>query len=151
MVRQLAEFYPQFDDFLALLPQDSLAPGATVVDTLHNRENIGSRRVDLRRIIRSRVERDTIVDNEPAVVLSIRASLHIEVDGTGSNTQFNSTIVLDGDETGNAIVSRSGRLLHRTRTGDARGVTTYTGRGAQVAIRQTYSWRATIKALSGAE
>lgn len=146
IVRQLDEFYPQFDDFLAMLPADSLTVGATRTDTLLRRESLGNRRIVIRRVVHSRVERDTVVSAQPAVVLGIRATLHIEVSAGATTGQFSTSMVLSGTEAGTAIVTKAGEMLQRSRTGEARGATTYTGRGAQVTVPQTYSYRATITA-----
>lgn len=147
IVRQLAEFWPQFDDFLPLLPPDSMAVGAARTDTLQRRETLGDRRILTRRIIWSRIERDTLVGVRPSFVVSIRSTLRVEVSSGDGKTEFSASNVLDAIETGVAIVSRTGALLQRTRTGEARGATTYKGRGAEVSVPQSYTYRATIKAL----
>ena len=146
IVRQLAEFYPPFDDFLPMLPPGITGAAATRTDTIQRNETIGDRRVVLHRIVWSRIERDTMLAGQPSYAMSIRSTLRVEVATGNATTGFASNLVLEGIETGTAFVSRSGTLLQRSRSGEARGATTYKGRGAQVSVPQTYTYRSTIKA-----
>ena len=147
LVRQLAELYPQFDDFLVMLPKESATAGAARTDTLVRREMIGGRQLFIRRIIRSRVERDTVAGTTPAVVIGVQSSLRIEVTSRAPGGNFSTELHLNGTEKGFAVVAKTGELLYRSREGDSKGMTTYTGRGAKVSVQQAYVYRATIRAV----
>jgi hypothetical protein len=101
----------------------------------------------LRRILQTRIERDTLIGSRPAVLISIRSTFRAEASASNPRAEYNADVVLDGTETGFAVVSRNGALLQRWRTGEAHGRTTYKGRGAQVAVPQTYTYRSMISAI----
>jgi hypothetical protein len=147
IVRQLAEFYPPFDDFLPMLPPDTTGAGATRTDTIQQRETLGDRRITMRRVVWSRFDRDTVIGDKPAHVLSIRTTLRVEVSSGSAAADFTTNLVLEGHENGEAVVSRAGALLWRSRKGEARGTTMYKGRGAEVSVPQTYTYSSVIRAV----
>jgi hypothetical protein len=145
VLQQIAEFAPQFDDLLPLLPAALHDPKSTRTDTVISRTSRDQRTIVIRRIVRTHIERDTTVNNERAVVLGVYTRVHVETTAPWGD-QFSARLLLSGTESGIAIVSHAGALIHRTRNGEVRGSTTYRGRGAEVAVPQAYTYRATITA-----
>jgi hypothetical protein len=130
-----------------MLPLDTTGLGAARTDTISRLETVGDRRIVMRRIIWSHLERDTMFNSQPAFVLSIRTTFRTGVTSGDPKGDFSTSLVLDGIETGVAIISRTGALLQRSRTGEARGGTTYTGRGAGVYVPQYYKYESLINAI----
>lgn len=146
-VRDRGQFNPYFDDFLQLLPARVTA-GTARVDTITRTESdANGRRSTMRRIVKSKVERDTVFDGTAATVVSTQVNIRVQRSTPMSTGAFVTDLELNGTETGIAVISRDGRLLRRQRAGDLSGHISYKNAGTDVSVPQHYRYRATLTAM----
>jgi hypothetical protein len=146
-LRDLGQFNPQFDDFIPLMPPIGATPGGSRTDTITHREAQGENRTSLlRRIVQSKYAGDTTIAGERAVVIDLQSSVHVERTSPVQGGTYVARLLLDGTENGTAIITRSGRLIERSRSGDARGSISYKAGGTDVSVPQHYRYRITLVA-----
>jgi hypothetical protein len=146
-LRGVTDLSHQFDDFLIVLAGEPLRIGVAWADTV-TLARPGSATENERSVhARSyRVVRDTLVDGVAAVVIDVRQRIRIEATAPGPQPGLVAHTVLEGVDTGIAVVAPSvGRLLGRTRTGSLSGRLTYTGSPSAMSIPQTFVYTSAIR------
>jgi hypothetical protein len=137
----------QFDDFFMRLPAKPLAIGLAWTDTSAFRDSTAEKASNRQAIVRYRVERDTVVNGIPALVISMKQQLTLRttgVDAQGGRIQS----ALDGTDDGIVVFApKAGRLLGRKRTGQLAGQLTMNGPVGEIAMKQSYTYTNTLDAV----
>ena len=139
----------QFNDYFLSLPTQPLRPGLAWTDTVVHADTASATAWFLgRRMAQYRVERDTVVDGQRALVISARQQQSIEGRGAGPQPGVTARSVLAGGDEGVFVFApATGRLLGRTRTGKLDGTLTFEGGPAPVAMSQHLEYRNTLTAV----
>jgi hypothetical protein len=147
MVRELAEFRPQFEDFFPRLPPGELAVGVIWADTIERDGGTGTSRFSFRRVNRYRVEDDTVVAGEPAVRVRIVTQVRMERSAPLQRAGYTAHLTLSGTESGVALLTRTGRLIRRERSGTVEGKLAYQGGPSPTTVDQLFRYRGAIAAV----
>jgi hypothetical protein len=126
----LSDLRYQFNDFFPRLPASPLRRGLAWTDTVSRTDSTGERALRTRTIGNFRVERDTLVNGEPALVIAARQDFTMESSGPVPNQPATATVSLTGADTGVYVFSAAkGRYLGRARTGALKGDVKMSGPG----------------------
>ena len=146
-MNRIADLRHQFDDFFLRLPSTPLRPGLTWSDTLARQDSTpGGGYSRTSSVARYRVERDTVVQGTPGLVVAMTQQVKLVTGGPIEGQPVTAESVLSGTDTGLFVFSpKEGRLLGRARTGDLTGNVTLKGGPKQVVLPQTYKYRSTLE------
>jgi hypothetical protein len=138
----------QFEDFFITLPRQPLAVGVTWMDTLIiNRRVSPTRRYQSGGTRRYLVERDTVVNGVPAVLL--RTTGAARINATDSREETTVRIEMEGQEAGLAIVTKDGsRLLVREREGRMIGTMLMTLGGLELTASTHGEYQSTVRLVT---
>jgi hypothetical protein len=146
-VASMTDLTRQFDDFLVVLPAGQpLRAGTVWVDTL---VRTGGGRPDstttARHVRRHRVERDTVVGGQPAVVIALQQSVRIDGVAPMPGGAGRMRTHLEGEEDGRAVfVPGAGRLVARERRGTLTGQIAVTGTRQPLELPQRFEYTSTM-------
>ena len=138
----------QFDDFLVRLPAKPLAIGLAWTDTSALADSTSEKSSNRQAIVSYRVERDTVVNGTPALVISMKQQLRIRTSNAapqGGRVDAN----LEGMDDGIAVFApKEGRLLGRKRAGQLTGLLTMRGGPmGEMAMNESYKYTSALDAL----
>lgn len=135
----------QLDDFFITLPRQPLAIGVEWQDTLIiNRRVSPTRRYQSAGTRRYLVERDTVVDGVPAVLLRTTGAAHVVATDVQEVASFR--MDLEAEEAGLAIVAKDGsRLLVREREGRLSGAMVMIFRGQELTATTQGDYRSAVR------
>lgn len=138
----------QFEDFFITLPREPLVVGVTWQDTLIiNRRVSPTRRYQSAGTRRYLVERDTVLNGVPAVLLRTTGAARIV--GTDVQDVASFRVGLEGEEAGLAIVAKDGsRLLVREREGRVSGTIVMTIGGEELTATTQGDYRSTMRLVT---
>jgi len=138
----------QFDDFFVRLPAQPLRAGLTWKDTIDRTDSSATNYVRRQALVSYRVERDTVVNGTPALVISMKQELRVKTDGAVPNQDARVASTATGSDDGIAVFSPSlGRLLGRRRTGSMAGDVTMRGPMGEIAMKQSFTYTNTLDAV----
>jgi len=138
----------QLEDFFITLPRQPLAVGVTWMDTLIiNRRVSPTRRYQSSGTRRYLVERDTVANGVPAVLLRMTGAARIEA--TDSREAATIRVGMEAQETGLAIVAKDGsRLLIREREGNMTGTMLMSFDGQELTATTQGEYRSTMRLVT---
>lgn len=138
----------QFDDFFPRLPAEALRVGLAWSDTVVRRDSTGGRRSHWHTVGDFRVERDTVVDGEPALVVSMRQALRSESEGPVNGGAAHARSVMQGEDAGAFVYAPGrGRWLARWREGLLDGELTLRMAGGTTTMGQEYRYDHRVTAM----
>ncbi|MDH3733504.1 MAG: hypothetical protein OEU54_08210 [Gemmatimonadota bacterium] len=138
-----------FDDFLVPLPDEPLAVGVEWTEMMvHDGASQPDATYYSERAMSMRVERDTVVNGEPAFVVSVAQNVTNESSGIMPGMGFEFTSSSDGTDNGTAILAGDGTLLHRERTIEMAGLFSIMLQGQVFDMPQTMSFTGTQKLVA---
>ncbi len=131
----------QFDDFFLRLPAQPLKIGLMWTDTVSRTDSTGGKWIQITTIGQFRVERDTTVAGQAAMVISAkqRQMLNSEAPVPGQDLRAQST--LTGNDDGFFLFApKTGRMLGRQRKGELTGQMVMSGAAGSMTIGQTMTF-----------
>ncbi len=138
-----------FDDFFVPLPDEDLAVGVEWSQSfVHEGSSQPGGTYYSERAMSLKVERDTVVAGLEAYVVSVSQTIMVETSGSVAAQGFDFVSLLDGDETGTAILSADGLLIYRSRKSEMAGVFTVSVQGQTFDMSQTASFTGTSELVS---
>jgi hypothetical protein len=144
----LTDLSQQFNDYFLRLPEKPLVVGLAWSDSSVRRDSTADRTSRWATVAEYRVERDTVVDGVPAVIVAMKQRITVNGDGPVPNQPMRATSVIEGGDEGFFVFApRAGRLLARRRTGKLEGDTFLRGGGQEIAMRQSYTYTSTLDAV----
>jgi hypothetical protein len=145
-IAAMTDLTHQFDDFFISLPAQRLGPGVEWADTTGStRAGRATDTYNSTQVRRFRVERDTVIQGQAAVVLSVRSSARLTGASPVPGRPDIVSTSLQGEEEGLAVFApASGRFVARTKRGTMRGELRISGGAAPVVMPQTYEYTSTI-------
>lgn len=144
----LSDLSHQFDDFFLRLPEKPLVVGLAWSDTSTRRDSTSDKTSRWTTNADYRVERDTVVDGTPAVVVSMKQRIRISGEGPVPNQPMRATSMLEGGDEGYFVFApAAGRMLARRRTGKLEGDTFLRGAMGEMTMRQAYTYTSTLDAV----
>jgi len=113
----------EFSDLFLRLPAKPLRIGLTWTDTLTRTDSTADRKASATAISDYKVEKDTVVDGTPALLVRMTQHANIHVDGPVPNQPgMRSDATMEGNTTGFYVFApKPGRMLARRRTGKLSG------------------------------
>ena len=144
----ISDLTHQFDDFFLRLPAKPLALGLAWTDTSSRTDSTADKTTHWSTIVNYRVERDTVVNGTPALVISMRQKLRISGDAPVPNTPMRARSLIEGTDDGMVVFApRAGRLLARRRTGALSGDVVMTGAQGEITMQQAFNYTGATDAL----
>ena len=117
-------------------------------DTTAQTDSTADRYSRWRRTSDYRVERDTVVDTTPAVVVSVKQKMSATVSAPVPNQQMRSDAQLHGEETGYFVFApKTGRLIARRREGKMEGPVKASGAMGEMQMNQAITYTGTLESL----
>lgn len=147
--RGVTDLTRQFDDYFLVLPEGPLRPGVTWSDTSVTQDSTAAGRVARgSRIARYRVERDTVVGGQAALVISARQDQRLDTEEPGPQPGMTARSTLAGVDTGLFVfAAATGRLIGRERQGELEGAVVFEGGAQPVSMPQRFRYANTLTAL----
>jgi hypothetical protein len=144
----ITDLTQQFADFLPRLPAAPLRVGLAWTDTATRTDSTARRAMRSRSIATYRVERDTVVNGQPALVVSMRQEIGIRSAAPIPSQNARAEIAQDGTENGFFVFApATGRLVARRREGRLEGDVVTTGPNGRTTMKQVYAYTSSIDAL----
>lgn len=138
-----------FDDFFIPLPEESLTVGLEWSrDFVHEGSSAPGGEYYSERSMTLSVRADTVVNGVDAFVVDVSQTLLVESAGIEENMGFDFRSTMEGTESGMAILTADGRLLHRSRTMDTTGLFSMSFQGQAMDMPQAASFTGTIDLVS---
>lgn len=137
----------QFFDFFVSMPAGQPLRGQSWQDTLRSTVANPPMTSLLNEAIRTfRVRGDTVLVGRSALVVEVTTNSRMEGSGPLEGQPLTAVTSLEGVETGIAIFDwASGRLLHRSKSGNLRGLFRIEGAPQVIELPQTYQYTSTIE------
>jgi len=113
----------EFTDLFLRLPAKPLRVGLTWTDTLTRTDSTNDRKASATAISDYKVEKDTVVNGTPALLVRMTQRANIHIDGPVPNQPgMRSDATMEGNTTGFYVFApKPGRMLARRRTGKIAG------------------------------
>ena len=144
----VSELSMQFLDFMVRLPARPLRVGLAWSDTLARTSHTGARQMKWRSVARYRVERDTVADGVPAVVVSMKQEIRTSGEGPVPGQEGRASTVLAGTEDGFFVFApAAGRLIARRRNGQISGDLTVHGDAGSMVLKQAFTYASALDAV----
>lgn len=145
----LAEVYDtrfQFDDFFITLPAQPLTAGTAWADTIVTaRLEYADIRLRMESTRRYRVERDTVVGAQRAVIISVAGTGTVSLKAPGVVSRGSVHGELAAEETGYVVMTADGaRLLSRHREGVAQGTLTARDGDRELVVSTRAEYRSAV-------
>jgi hypothetical protein len=138
----------QFDDFFVRLPARPLRVGLAWSDTATRTDSSAERSTRWRSVASYRVERDTVADGVPALVVRMRQQIQTRVEAPVPGQPTRARTTLAGTEDGFFVFAPSaGRLLARRREARLAGEIVMRNGAAAMSFQQAYSYASTLDAV----
>jgi hypothetical protein len=133
-----------FDDFFLRLPAKPLAVGLAWTDTVTRSDSSAERWLRAGAVADYRVERDTVVNGVPALVVAMKQKMNIEAENPVPNAPARGHTTLTGTDTGYFVFSpKAGRVLGRRHEGHFTG-SMVMGAPANMEMKQAIDISATV-------
>jgi hypothetical protein len=112
----------EFTDLFLRLPAKPLSIGLTWTDTLTRGDSTGDRKLNATSIASYKVEKDTVVNGTPALLVRMTQHTKLHAEGPVPNQPARTDVTMEGDDTGFYVFApKTGRMLARRRTGKLTG------------------------------
>lgn len=136
----------EFNDFFLRLPAKPLRVGLTWTDTLDRSDSTAERSVRMTSVAEYKVEKDTVVEGTPALVVRMKQRLRVHAEGPVPNQPARSEAAFEGGDDGYFVFApKSGRVLARRRTGQLSGDVNIAAAG--VTMKQALNYTSTVDAV----
>jgi hypothetical protein len=136
-----------FDDFFLRLPAKPLAPGLAWTDTVTRSDSSAERWIRAGSVADYRVERDTVVNGVPALVVAMKQKVDIQAENPIPNAPARGRTTLTGTDTGYFVFApKAGRVLGRRHEGHFTG-SMVMGAPANMEMKQAIDISATVDEL----
>jgi hypothetical protein len=133
----------EFTDLFLRLPAKPLRVGSTWTDTLTWGDSTATRKLSATSISNYKVERDTVVDGSPALVVQRTQHTKLHAEGPVPNQPARSDVTMDGSDEGFYVYApKAGRMLARRRTGKLTGDVNIPSAG--MTMKQTIDYTSTV-------
>jgi hypothetical protein len=133
-----------FDDFFLRLPAKPLAIGLAWTDTVTRSDSTAERWLRAGAVADYRVERDTVVNGVPALVVAMKQKVDIQAENPIPNAPARGHTTLAGTDTGYFVFSpKEGRVLGRRHEGHFTG-SMVMGAPANMEMKQAIDISATV-------
>jgi hypothetical protein len=133
-----------FDDFFLRLPAKPLAVGLAWSDTVTRSDSSADRWMRVGAVSEYRVERDTVVNGVPALVVAMKEHVDIQAENPVPNAPAPGHTTLTGTDTGYFVFApKSGRVLGRRHEGHFTGAMVM-GAPANMEMKQAIDISATV-------
>ena len=131
----------QFDDFFLRLPAQPLKLGLAWTDTSTRTDSGGGKWMQSSTVAQYRVDRDTMVAGEAAMVVLVKQQSTINTEGPvpGQDMRIQSQMS-GGDEGWFLFAPKSGRMLGRQRKGSFSGESNISGAAGSMNLSQTMTY-----------
>ena len=144
----LTDLAHQFDDFFLRLPAQPLRAGLTWSDTTVRTDSTADKSMRRETIAAYRVERDTVVGGQPALVIGMTQQLRSRAEGPVPNQPMRAETRLEGSEEGYVVFApAAGRLVGRRRSGSLAGDVVMRGAGGEMSLKQSFTYTSSIDAI----
>jgi hypothetical protein len=136
-----------FDDFFLRLPAKPLAVGLAWSDTVTRSDSSADRWMRVGAVSEYRVERDTVVNGVPAVVVAMKEHVDIQADNPVPNAPARGRTTLAGTDTGYFVFApKAGRVIGRRHEGHFTGAMVM-GAPASMEMKQVIDISTTVDEL----
>jgi hypothetical protein len=133
-----------FDDFFLRLPAKPLVVGLAWSDTVTRSDSSAERWMRVGAVSEYRVERDTVVNGVPALVVAMKEHIDIQAENPVPNAPARGHTTLAGTDTGYFVFSpKEGRVLGRRHEGHFTG-SMVMGAPANMEMKQAIDISATV-------
>ena len=146
-IRQVTDLTHHFDDFFIRLPAQPLVIGLAWADTSSRSGEADGKTLQLRSIANYRVERDTTVGGEAAMVIRATQQSSVTTEGPVPGQPMRVQSRITGGDEGFFVFSKSGRMLARQRMGRTSGETVMRGAAGSVTLKQTMSFTSRVEVV----
>jgi len=138
----------QFDDFFVRLPAQPLRVGLAWSDTSTRTDSTAERFMRWHAVAAYRVERDTMVEGVPALIVSMRQRLQSRAEGPVPGQPVRAQTTMTGTDDGYFVFApKLGRLLARRREGRLAGDLIMRGSAGEMTLKQTYTYTNALDAV----
>jgi len=138
----------QFDDFFLRLPAKPLTVGLAWSDSASRTDSTAEKFTRWATNADYRVERDTVVDGTPAMIIAVKQRVKIAGEGPVPNQPMRATSAMDGTEEGFFVFApKAGRVIARRRSGHLEGDIFMKGAMGEMTMKQAYSFTGTVDAV----
>ena len=138
----------QFDDFFVRLPSQPLRVGLAWSDTSTRTDSTAEKFTRWHAVAAYRVERDTVVEGVPALVVSMRQQLQSRAEGPVPGQPVRAQTTMTGTDEGYFIFApKPGRLIARRREGRLAGDLVMRGGAGDMTLKQTYTYSNALDAV----
>ena len=138
----------QFDDFFMRLPATALRVGMAWTDTSTRSDTTNGKTMKSTSIGTYKVERDTTVGGEPAMVISLKQSSTMSVNAPVPGQDMRMQSNMSGGDEGFFVFSpKSGRMLGRQRRGQMSGDAVMSGAMGSMTMNQVMSYTSRLEAV----
>ena len=146
-LHQFGDLANEFTDLLLRLPAKPLSVGLTWTDTLTRADSTADRKMSATSISNYKVEKDTVVNGTPALVVSMTQHTNVHAEGPVPNQPgMRTDVTMAGDDQGFYVFApKPGRMLARRRTGKLAGDVNIPTAG--MTMKQAIDYTSTVDAL----
>jgi hypothetical protein len=138
----------QFDDFFVRLPAQPLRVGLAWSDTSTRTDSTAEKFMRWHAVAAYRVERDTVVEGVPALIVRMRRQLQSRAEGPVPGQPARAQTTMTGTDEGYFVFAPTvGRLLARRREGRLSGDIIMRGGSGEMAMKQTYTYTNALDAI----
>jgi len=146
-LRQFGDLANEFTDLLLRLPAKPLRIGLTWTDTLNRSDSTGDRKFNATSISNYKVEKDTVVNGVPALLVRASQATKLHAEGPVPNQPgMRTDATMEGNDTGFYVFApKTGRMLARRRTGKFGGDVNIPAAG--MTMKQAIDYTNTVDAV----
>jgi hypothetical protein len=137
----------EFTDLFLRLPAQPLRVGLTWTDTLTRSDSTADRKLSATSISSYKVEKDTVVEGAPALLVRATQATKLHAEGPVPNQPgMRTDATMEGNDTGFYLFApKSGRMLARRRTGKLGGDVNIPAAG--MTMKQAIDYTSTVDAM----
>lgn len=136
----------EFTDLFLRLPAKPLRVGLAWTDTLTRSDSTADRKTSGSTIASYTVEKDTVVNGTPALLVRMTQHTKVHAEGPVPNQPMRSDATMEGDDTGFFVFApKTGRMLARRRTGKLAGDVNIPAAG--MTMKQAIDYTNTVDAV----